>query len=418
MEEEHAKGPSHNNPKEAAEYVRSVTSLTDSFNMSIHGFDRNLRLDAWQTFIHALSQLLLKLDSAYFTKLDPDVILDTIPDKACEVFLACPEEAATQVQQHVSSDYIPEGHEVMSKMHLQNLPCFDKRGQQAVTRLFNCLQEAQNYLAEVANQVVMVSEVSSPEQFTFVLQHAVRPLIQLKIPPHLSAPTELKFEKERLTPEELNEENCCNLILPRPFHPKFAKLDTKDPTRCLAAAAHFLIRKKLFNSKVTQLRVAKDFAVAEKKLHLAISGRKYDPGKKASKRKLTTDVKTADLQPSTLKDESASAQHRQAETVSEQQPEDAPIAEQQQESESGSTQQAQDDSTSTQQTHDDSTSTLQSQDESVPEQRKQHASDTLTSSEDSTSPLPDYDEELKLFTTKDPCSIPKKPRYSLHPKPN
>ena len=255
----------------------------------------------------------------------------------------------------------------------------------------------------------MVSEVSSPEQFTFVLQHAVRPIIQLKISPHLSAPTELKFEKERLTPEELNEENCCNLILPRPFHPKFAKLDTKDPTRYLAAAAHSLIRKKIFNSKVTQLHVAKDFAVAEKKLHLTISGRKYDPGKKASKRKLTTAVKTADPQPSTSKDESTSTQPPQAETISEQQTEDAPIAEQQQESETGSTQQAQ----------DDSTSTLQSQDESIPEQQQQHTSDTLTSlsSEDSNSQLPDYGEELKLFTTKDPRSIPKKPRYSLRPKP-
>ena len=214
MEEEHAEGPSHNNPEEAAEHVRSVTSLTDSFDTSICGLNRYLHLDAWQTFIHGLSQLLLKLDSAYFTKLDPDVILDTIPDKACEVFLAHPEEAATRVQQCVSSDEIPEGHEIMSKMCLQNLPCFDKRGQQAVTRLFNCLQEAHSYLAEVAKQVVMVSEVSLPEQFTFVLQHAVRPLIQLKIPSHLSAPTELKFEKERLTPEELNEENCCNLILP------------------------------------------------------------------------------------------------------------------------------------------------------------------------------------------------------------
>ena len=174
----------------------------------------------------------------------------------------------------------------MSKMRLQHLPCFDRKGQQAVTKLFSYLQDAHNHLAEVAKQVVMVSEVSSPEQFTFVLQHAVRPIIQLKIPPHLSAPSELKFEKERLTPEELNEENCCNLILPRPFYPKFAKLDTKDPTRCLAAAAHFLIRKKLFNSKVTQLHVAKVFAVAEKKLHLTISGRKYDPGKKASKRNL------------------------------------------------------------------------------------------------------------------------------------
>ena len=95
----------------------------------------------------------------------------------------------------------------------------------------------------------------------------------------------------------------------------------------------------------------------ENKLHLAISGRKYDPGKKASKRKLTTDVKTADPQPSTSKDESTSTQPPQAETISEQQPEDAPIAEQQ-ESETGLTQQAQ----------DDSTSTLQSQDESVPEQ--------------------------------------------------
>ena len=58
----------------------------------------------------------------------------------------------------------------------------------------------------------------------------------------------------------------------------------KHPTRCLAAAAHFLIRKKLFNTKYPQLLVAKDFAVAEKKLHLAVSERKYDPGKKAPKK--------------------------------------------------------------------------------------------------------------------------------------
>ena len=100
-------------------------------------------------------------------------------------------------------------------MHLQgNLPCFDKKGQQAVTKLFSHLQDANNHMAEVAKAIVNVSEVSSPEQFTFVLQLAVRPIVQLKISPHLSAPTELKFERERLTPEELTEENCCNLILP------------------------------------------------------------------------------------------------------------------------------------------------------------------------------------------------------------
>ena len=398
MEEEHSKGPSHNNLEEAAEYVRSVNSLMQSFDTSIHGFDCYLRLDAWQTFLHALSQLLSKLDSAYFTKLNTEIVLDTIPDKACDTFLACPEEAAVRIQQRVSSDEILVGPEVVSKMCLQNLPCFDKKGQQAVTRLFNHLQHAHNHLVEVAKQVVLVSEVSSPEQFTFVLQHAVRPIIQLRIPPHLSAPTELKFEKERLTPEEINDENCCNLILPWHFHPKFASLDSKDPTRCLAAAVHFLIRKKLFESKCTQLSVAKAFAVAEKRLHFTISGRKYKPGKKASKRKSTSDEKTetADPKPSTSKDESTSTQQPEDAPLAEQQPEDEPILEQQ--------------------TQDHPVSAEQSQDKSVPEQQ-QHASDTLTSQSSDDSTLPDYGSVFKMFTTKDPSSIPKKLRYSLHPKP-
>ena len=155
-------------------------------------------------------------------------------------------------------------------------------------------------------------------------------------------------------------------------------------------AAHFLIRKKLFNSKCTQLHVAKDFAVAVKKLHLTISGRKYDPGKKASKRKRTSDVKTSDPKPSTSQDKSTSEQPAQDESISEQQPQDEPIPEQ------------------------------QPQDEPVPEQQdtpttkqQDKASDTLTSlSSDESIILPDYGQALKTFTTKDPSSVPKKPRYS------
>ena len=392
MEEESSKGPSHNNLKEAANYLKAVNLLLEHFVSSIRGFNRDKRLDAWETFLHALSKLLSKLDSAYFIKMDTALILDTIPDKACDTFLARPEEAVHRVQQRVSSDEIPTGPEVLSRMPLQgNLPCFDKTGQQAVTRLFGHLQDAHNHMAEVAKSIVNISEVSSPEQFTFVLQLAVRPIVQLKIPPHLSAPTELKFERERLTPEELTEENCCNLILLQPFHSKFAKLDFKDPTRCLAAAAHFLIRKELFNSKCTQLHVAKVFAVAQKKLHLAISGRKYDPDKKASKKKRTSAVKTSDPKPSTSQDKSASEQQPQDESVSEQQPQDEPVPD-------------------------------QPQDEPVPEQQQNEpatkqdkASDTLTSLS-SDDEIPDYGPALKIFTTKDPSSVPKKLRYSLHPK--
>ena len=144
--------------------------------------------------------------------------------------------------------------------------------------------------------------------------------------------------------------------------------------------------------------VAKDFAVAEKKLHLAVSRRKYNPGKKAPKKRCTSDVKTADPKPSTSKDKSTSEQQPQDESVSEQQPQDEFISEQQPQDESVSEQQSQGTSTAEQQPQDKASDTLSSQ-----------------SSDDDT-PLPDYAKALKTFTMKDPSSIPKKLRYSLRPK--
>ena len=131
-------------------------------------------------------------------------------------------------------------------------------------------------------------------------------------------------------------------------------------------------KKETFNTKYPQLHVAKDFAVAEKKLHLAVSGRKYDPGKKAPKRKRTSDVKTADPKPST------SLEQPQDEPIPEQQPQDEPISEQQPQDESVSE---------------------QPQGASAAEQQPQDkASDTLTSqSSDDSIPLPDYGTAPKLL---------------------
>ena len=215
MEEEHTKEPSHSSPEEATNYMKAVDKLLKTFVSDIRGFNPYAHQDAYKNFLHTLSQLLSKLDSAYFTKMDAKVVLDTIPDKECATFLEHPEETADKVQQRVSSDSIPTGSEVTSKMHLdEKITSFDKAGQQAITHLFSHLQDVHNHMSQVAQAVVQLSKVCSPEQFTFVLKLAVRPIIQLKIPPHLSAPTELKFEKERLTQEETTEEYCYNLILP------------------------------------------------------------------------------------------------------------------------------------------------------------------------------------------------------------
>ena len=164
----------------------------------------------------------------------------------------------------------------------------------------------------------------------------------------------------------------------------------------MAAAAHFLIRKKLFNTKCPQLHVARDFAVAEGRLHLTVGGGRYNPGERAPKRKRASDVKTADPKPSTLQDKSTSEQQPQGESISEQQPQGESISEQQLEDEPVSEQQ---------------------QGTSAAEQPQDKTSDTLMSqSSDDSISLPDYGTALKTFTMKDPSSVPKKPRYSLRPK--
>ena len=79
MKEEHTKEPSHNNPAEAAKYMRDVNALLQTFETSIHGFNRYLQQDAYELFLHGLTQLLSKLDSAYFTPMNIDLILSHYP---------------------------------------------------------------------------------------------------------------------------------------------------------------------------------------------------------------------------------------------------------------------------------------------------------------------------------------------------
>ena len=100
----------------------------------------------------------------------------------------------------------------------------------------------------------------------------------------------MKFEKERLTPDETFEEHCINIILPKPHHLKLSTVPAKHETWCLAAATHLLLHKRMFNTKVSQATMAHESRVENEKLHMAICGIKYDPGKKASRKK-TTPVK-------------------------------------------------------------------------------------------------------------------------------
>ena len=149
----------------------------------------------------------------------------------------------------------------------------------------------------------------------------------------------------------------------------------------MAPAAHFLTRKELFNSKCPQLQVAKDFAVAEKKLHLTTSGRKYDLGKKAPKKRRTSSNNTAAPKASTSQEQ----QPTQSETITEQQPQSKTVTEQ------------------------------QPQSKTIADTQQEHVPSQFSSDDDEELPNP-FLTSSKTFETKDPKSIPKKPKYSLRSK--
>ena len=205
----------------------------------------------------------------------------------------------------MSTETIPTGLDVINrKQEEPDITSFDEAGKKAIMKLFSNLQDAHNHLAQVAGSIVELRENKKPDQFGFVLRLAIRPLIQLKIPPNLAFPADVKFAKDQLMPEETFEEYCSNLVLPKAFHPKLSSIPFKHPTRCLVAATHFLTRKCMFDTKTAQLSIAKDFMVAEKKLHLGTSGHKYEPGKKQPKKKSGTTPKKKDT---TSKDKTTKA---------------------------------------------------------------------------------------------------------------
>ena len=88
-------------------------------------------------------------------------------------------------------------------------------------------------------------------------------------------------------PEETFEEHCINIILPKPRHSKLSKVPAKHETVCPATTTHLLLCKRIFNTKVSQATIAHEFRVENKKLHMAISGRKFNPGKKPCCKKVT-----------------------------------------------------------------------------------------------------------------------------------
>ena len=99
-------------------------------------------------------------------------------------------------------------------------------------------------------------------------------------------PADLTFAKTSLTDKEMFEQRAVNNMLPRPYHPNLEAVDPKHPTRALAAANHYQIRKKIFTKfPASQNEIADLFEAERKKFFTSITGCKYEGEKKMTKKK-------------------------------------------------------------------------------------------------------------------------------------
>ena len=177
----------HNNSDKAACFLKDITQLMDRFMESISSFNRYAQEDVYPTYVFKLHKRMMELDHRYFKYASVDTVLDTIQDKLCKIFVENPaDDTEDTIQQRQSQNTLPTRHNVLTRLvHEAIHKELNDASQKVVVELFSQLSDTHGNLSKVAKSISRLGQITTPEQFSFVIKLAMRPLIQLKIPPLL-----------------------------------------------------------------------------------------------------------------------------------------------------------------------------------------------------------------------------------------
>ena len=238
---------------------------------------------------------------------DKELVLDLIDDKTCKVIHVETQKDSEDRKKCpylcISTPNLMTGAAALTRLAtLPNFKKIDGDDRAKVCDLFDSLHTAHAAIADVTGNLATLGRRLDPTQFQFLLKHSVWPLVQLQVPARLCNPADLTFTKTSLTDEEMFEQRAVNNMLPRPHHPNLEAVDPKHPTRALAAAIHYQIRKKMFTKfPASQNEIADLFEVERKKFFTSITGHEYEEGKKVTKKKTeTSDTKEEPTSPSQI----------------------------------------------------------------------------------------------------------------------
>ena len=109
------------------------------------------------------------------------MVLKLVDDKLCKAYHnRLREGEATTIEVRTATDTIPQGHDTLARMAQQKQFKALDDNSQATVKLFSHLQLVNDNMALVTGQIAKLGEILEPEQFAFIMQMAIRPLVQLK----------------------------------------------------------------------------------------------------------------------------------------------------------------------------------------------------------------------------------------------
>ena len=196
-----SKDPGPTTPEQAAKLREEMNKALLTFIDHLQSFDRYKAITAYKYFVHAYLNELLKTYPRYYKNASIYPVLETTDDKFCKVMFEPDEEQVQQTPQQVQSpNDIEQGEEFIHKLKkLEDFGDFSKKVIKSLMAMFAQLQLCHENLAKLARHMVELSKTLEPAQFTYIMKHSLRPLVQLSIPPLLCSPAKLKFNKICLT---------------------------------------------------------------------------------------------------------------------------------------------------------------------------------------------------------------------------
>ena len=172
-----------NNPEAATEFVTKVNTIVNKFAEIMHQYKPYSIGNAYTDFVTDYYDLLCTVKD-YFIDTSIETVLELVDDTTCKILRVETEKDREQQAKckdpRVSADNIPISTTMINRLaSLPNFKSITSEHKETIIKLFLSLQQAHNAAAKTAAYLASLAHVLNTDQFSYLLKHSMRPLVQL-----------------------------------------------------------------------------------------------------------------------------------------------------------------------------------------------------------------------------------------------